>query len=86
MFQQVVAWVHAVKGPIPWIAGAEADYLLCLTVFAVVVIAYVVYGGFRAVVWTDVMQGIIMVLGVALMLVLVLQQTGGLTAANDWQR
>ncbi|MFT4638945.1 MAG: sodium/pantothenate symporter [Verrucomicrobiales bacterium] len=83
MFQQVVAWVHAVKGPIPWIAGAEADYLLCLTVFAVVVIAYVVYGGFRAVVWTDVMQGIIMVLGVALMLVLVLQQTGGLTAANE---
>ncbi len=83
LFQEAVAWVHAVKAPIPWLAGAEADYLLCLTVFAVVVVAYVVYGGFRAVVWTDVMQGIIMILGVALMLVFVLAQTGGLRAANE---
>jgi sodium/pantothenate symporter len=82
-FQSAVSWVHAMKAPIPWVAGAEADYLLCLTLFAVVVIAYVVYGGFRAVVWTDVMQGIIMVLGVAIMLILVLQQTGGLTKANE---
>lgn len=82
-FQTAVAWVHAIKSPIPWVNAAEADYLLCLTVFAVVVVAYVVYGGFRAVVWTDVMQGIIMVLGVAIMLVLVLQQTGGLTSANE---
>ena len=83
LFQSAVAWIHSVKAPIPWIGGAEADYLLCLTVFAVVVVAYVVYGGFRAVVWTDVMQGVIMVLGVAIMLVLVLQQTGGLRAANE---
>ncbi len=83
LFQSVVAWIHSVKEPIPWIGGAEADYLLCLTVFAVVVVTYVVYGGFRAVVWTDVMQGVIMVLGVAIMLILVLQQTGGLKAANE---
>ena len=82
-FQSAVNWVHAIKAPIPWVAGAEGDYFLCLTLFAVVVIAYVVYGGFRAVVWTDVMQGIIMMLGVAIMLVLVLQQTGGLTKANE---
>ena len=82
-FQRAVDWVHAVKGPIPWIGGAEADYLICLTIFAVVVVAYVVYGGFRAVVWTDVLQGVIMLLGVAIMLVLVLQQTGGLKEANE---
>ena len=82
-YQSAVTWLHAVTAPIPWVAGAEADYLLCLTLFAIVVIAYVVYGGFRAVVWTDVMQGIIMMLGVAIMLVLVLQQTGGLTKANE---
>ena len=82
VFQTVVAWVHSAKGAIAWLDGAEADYLLCLTLFAVVVIAYVVYGGFRAVVWTDVMQGIIMALGVAIMLVLVLHQTGGLSKAN----
>ncbi len=82
LFQSAVAWLHAVKEPLPWIGAAEADYLLCLTMFAVVVVAYVVYGGFRAVVWTDVMQGIIMVAGVAILLILVLQQTGGLAAAN----
>ncbi len=83
LFQSAVAWVHAVKAPLPWVQHAEADYLLCLTIFAIVVIAYVVYGGFRAVVWTDVMQGVIMLLGVLIMLVLVLQQTGGLQRANE---
>lgn len=82
-FQASVAWLHVVKEPLPWVGAADADYLLCLTMFAVVVVAYVVYGGFRAVVWTDVMQGIIMILGVAILLVLVLQQTGGLAVANE---
>ena len=82
-FQNLVAWLHAAKAPLSFFVGVEADYLLCLTLFAIVVIAYVVYGGFRAVVWTDVMQGIIMVLGVIIMLVLVLHQTGGLTKSNQ---
>ena len=50
--------------------------------FAAAVIVYVVYGGFRAVVWTDVMQGIIMFLGVVLLLILALRLTGGLEAAT----
>ena len=83
LFQQATQWVQAAKAPIPILGGAEPAYLICLTLFAVVVVAYVVYGGFRAVVWTDVMQGVIMFFGVILMLVLVLQQTGGLKAANE---
>ena len=50
--------------------------------FAAAVIVYVVYGGFRAVVWTDVMQGFVMFTGVVIMLVLALAQVGGLDRAT----
>ncbi len=82
VFQSAVAWVAEWQQGIPLVQSAEPDYLLCLMVFSGTVIAYTAYGGFRAVVWTDVMQGIVMVIGVAVMFVLILQQTGGLTAAT----
>ena len=59
--------VNAIGGAIdglPWIGNAEPDYVLCLLVFAFSVIVYTAFGGFRAVVWTDVMQGIVMGIGV----------------------
>jgi Na+/pantothenate symporter len=59
-------------------AADNPGYLICLMVFAVVVVVYTTYGGFRAVVWTDVMQGFVMVFGVLLMLPLALYETGGL--------
>ena len=62
---------------------AEPGFLLCLIVFSIAVIGYVVYGGFRAVVWTDVMQGMVMFFGVLVMLIFALQQVGGLTAATE---
>ena len=51
--------VESVLQPLPWIGGSGVDgaYYLCLGVFAVSVVAYTAWGGFRAVVWTDVMQG-----------------------------
>jgi sodium/pantothenate symporter len=48
--------------------GATGGYLVGLVVFAATVVFYTAYGGFRAVVWTDVMQGLIMVFGVMLLL------------------
>merc|ERR1711964_875050 len=42
----------------------DAEYYLALLLFALLVIAYTAYGGFRAVVWTDVLQGIVMIIGV----------------------
>ena len=53
-------------------------YLISLLVFAVTVIFYTAYGGFRAVVWTDVMQGIVMGVGVVILVPIVLAKTGGL--------
>ena len=82
IYQSAVSWTAGVTGGLPWIGQAKPDYLLCLLVFAVAVVVYTTYGGFRAVVWTDVMQGIVMLLGVIIMLALVLWLTGGLGNAT----
>lgn len=82
LFQTTVGFVAAATENIPWVNQADPDYLVCLFVFSLAVIVYVVYGGFRAVVWTDVMQGIVMLVGVILMLGLALWQVGGLGNAT----
>lgn len=82
VYQRAAFVIESATAGIPWIGAADGDYLLCLIVFAVSVIIYTTYGGFRAVVWTDVMQGIVMGLGVIIMLVLALSQVGGLGKAT----
>ncbi len=82
VYRSAVSWTAGITSDLPWIGQAKPDYLLCLIVFAVSVVVYTTYGGFRAVVWTDVMQGIVMILGVIIMLGLVLWQTGGLGNAT----
>ena len=83
-FQASTAWVReSIVGFAP-LADVPPDYLLSLLAFGAVVIVYVVYGGFRAIVWTDVMQGFVMFGGVVVLLVLVLSQTGGLENATRW--
>jgi Na+/pantothenate symporter len=82
VYQQAVNAMGNFTEGIPWVNNAAPDYLLCLLVFAVAVVVYTTYGGFRAVVWTDVMQGLVMVVGVIIMLVLVLSQLGGLGNAT----
>lgn len=62
--------------------GLEAEYVVCLLIFGVLVVVYTTYGGFRAVVWTDVMQGIVMGGGVVALLVLALLYVGGLDSAT----
>jgi Na+/pantothenate symporter len=57
-------------------------YEVSLIAFAVIVIFYTAYGGFRAVVWTDVMQGVVMGLGVVLLVPVVLSKVGGLPLAT----
>jgi len=82
VYQKLVVGVESATAGMPWIGNAKADYLLCLIVFAISVIVYTTFGGFRAVVWTDVMQGIVMGIGVVVMLVLVISQVGGLGNAT----
>ena len=58
-------------------------YFWGLMIFAGTVIFYTAYGGFRAVVWTDVMQGIIMGVGIVILVPVVLSQAGGLKQVNE---
>lgn len=53
-------------------------YVLSLLLFAGIVVLYTAYGGFRAVVWTDTLQGLIMLFGVLFLLPSVLIAAGGL--------
>jgi len=62
--------------------GNDPGYLVCLLFFGVAVIIYTTYGGFHAVVWTDVMQGVVMVIGVLILLPLALNAAGGLENAT----
>lgn len=69
-----------------WLAGMTTqgnEYLLCLLVFGIAVIVYTTYGGFHAVVWTDVMQGVVMVVGVVIMLPLAIYQAGKAVENTD---
>lgn len=63
--------------------GTGWGYLAAVVVFAFVVVAYTAYGGFWAVVWTDVFQGIWMALGILILLPVALIAAGGLGAATE---
>ncbi len=67
---------------ITYLQGVDSQYLLCLLTFGVAVIVYTTYGGFHAVVWTDVLQGVVMIIGVLILLPLALSQVGGLEQAT----
>ncbi len=83
LFTQSRAWMSDTIRDMPFFSAADPGYLICLLVFSVAVIIYTAYGGFRAVVWTDVMQGLVMVGGVALMLPLAISQAGGLRSVTS---
>ncbi|MCG6155595.1 sodium:solute symporter family transporter [Rubinisphaera margarita] len=82
VWQQTVLAFGDVTSQIPLIAHVDPGYLLGLLVFSLTVVAYTSVGGFRAVVWTDMLQGIVMFFGVIALLVLVIIQVGGLGNAT----
>jgi sodium/pantothenate symporter len=59
------------------------DYVLGVLIFAFTVVAYTTYGGFWAVTWTDVLQGLMIVAGALLLMVLALHRIGGLENATN---
>ncbi len=83
VFHDVAAWLSPTTSSIGWFDGVTPEYLLCLFAFGAAVIIYTTYGGFHAVVWTDVMQGVVMVIGVLFMLPLAIYLCGGLSKATD---
>jgi SSS family solute:Na+ symporter/sodium/pantothenate symporter len=67
----------------PFYGQDYPDYIMGILIFAFTVIAYTTYGGFWAVTWTDVLQGIVIVAGALLLMILALIKVGGLTAATS---
>ncbi|MEC9095663.1 MAG: hypothetical protein VX776_03465, partial [Planctomycetota bacterium] len=75
--------VQAVPDWLTGLSSQSSDYMFCLIVFGIAVIVYTTYGGFHAVVWTDVMQGIVMALGVIIMLPLAIYQAADAIQSDD---
>jgi SSS family solute:Na+ symporter/sodium/pantothenate symporter len=81
----VGAWdeENAAHATNPFYGVQYPDYILGVLLFSLTVVAYTAYGGFWAVTWTDVLQGIMIVAGAVLLMVLALRQVGGLTEATN---
>jgi len=68
-----------------WVGGARLiesltglSYTTALFIFAVSVLAYVIFGGFRAVTLTETVQGVVMLLGTIILLVATIIAGGGI--------
>ncbi len=58
------------------------DYVIGILIFSITVVVYTTYGGFWAVTWSDVLQGLMIVAGALLLMILALIKVGGLTRAT----
>jgi len=82
--ERLIPWVERTNlvQPLLAISGMNTGYVIGLLLFAAIVVVYTAYGGFRAVVWTDVMQGVVMGAGVLLLVPFTLAAVGGLEKAT----
>ena len=76
VFHRAAIAISSFTSSVGFLSDVDPEYLICLFTFGVAVVVYTTYGGFRAVVWTDVMQGVVMVMGVIIMLPLALYLVG----------
>ena len=61
----------------------EKAYIYGVVLLALIIVFYETLGGFRAVAWTDVIQGSVLLVGFGILLVLVFQNFGSLRAATE---
>lgn len=59
------------------------DFDVALLIYSVIIAAYVIWGGLRGVMYTDAMQGTIMFVGMAFLLIMTYTNLGGMTAAHQ---
>lgn len=59
------------------------DYSVCIIAMAVLTAIYVILGGYKATAINDFIQGIIMLVGIAMVVILIVDAKGGLTNALD---
>lgn len=61
----------------PVLKNLDVPYLIGLGIFTLAVVAYTLIGGFLGAVWTDLLQSILMLVGVIVLFVLVMWASGG---------
>jgi len=90
VYALVIVFVTTVYLMAQFVAGArilqsilETSYVMGLLVFTVSVVAYTTYGGFRAVAWTDTLQGIVMIIGIVMLVPMAVSAVGGLEKATQ---
>ena len=59
------------------------DYHMALLIYSLIIAIYVIWGGLRGVMYTDALQGTIMFVGMAFLLVMTYSRLGGITAAHQ---
>lgn len=59
------------------------NYNMALLISAVIVAAYVIFGGLKGVMYTDAFQGVLMLVGMVALLVIVYTKLGGITPAHQ---
>lgn len=62
--------------------GREKIYLIGLAVFSLTVVGYTLIGGFLAAVWTDLLQSVMMFIGVMILVCLAIPAVGGFEQAS----
>eukprot|EP00913_Durusdinium_trenchii_P008834 g8300.t1 len=89
VYAVVIVFVTTIYLVAQFVAGARilesmlgTKYETGLALFAISVVAYTTYGGFRAVAWTDTLQGIVMIVGVVLLVPYAIDAAGGLENAT----
>ena len=64
-------------------AGLGIDYNIALIIFAVIVAAYVIFGGIKGVMYSDAFQGTLMLIGMVVLMIMVYSKLGGITSAHQ---
>ena len=80
LLAQLKAMGEALRGFMPQ-HGDEA-YIWGVVILALVIVVYETLGGFRAVAWTDVVQGTSLMIGFTILLLMVFQKYGSLSDAT----
>ncbi|GAB3292834.1 sodium:solute symporter family protein [Parasphingorhabdus pacifica] len=78
LLEQLIAMGHAIAG----LTGDTVPYQIAMAAFVIVMLLYSWMGGMRAVAFTDVMQGIAMLLGVGFLLAGAFYLSGGSVAST----
>ena len=85
IFMFIPLYASAVlTGAVKYISSQlSMDYNTALLIFAVIIALYVIMGGIKGVMYTDALQGTIMLLGMTALLILTYAKLGGVTSAHQ---